>query len=1023
MTTIDLANLHHADPHGTLFTDLERNLIAAIDDFTCEDAPTDVISSPMLAVYLYALSLSETRILTAYFDPSVFLGRNIDDPNGAAMGWWLRSYSFGDKVYAVDSDGRTGTLNRYAFLKTRPAMDIDTSTILLISAATDGKSAPGMEGALTAVPATAVPSTWKLTITDDNRAFSAVTTAYDAANKRVTIAYTGAVPKTSDAPNEYISAVIKNADGSVGYYGRLAQPVASSGTLTFALPPSVDMTGKTLMVFSEQYNGGNASDYASALSTIPLERNACAVFYSLTNIASSNAAGYHLIANAYETTFTVASPYLLPQAITVAVDGTPLGATDYTYSATSGALSVPAAKITGDLTITASGALPPSANPTASVTTVAKTAATQKSVTFSLTNDPAYPDGQRWTVYAGGTGATLAAGVTAANAGNTLTLSGTGDDIGAGEYWVSVTELDKSESARLKLTVVAYAPPSVTLGVDKTVTVTFDYNDAETVTKEDAIAITTSAGTGGSVTFAARDFSLSSSGVKNDGTTAVSGASITAIGQAGAGNTTLTIRITKSRKTSIMGAYLWYGGGGAPVPVGQITIIKIVNWSSTDAALTALSYRVGGGAAVPLNAGQLATAATSSGLDVALPYGTSATAAIELLGDKSNANATISGGTGQLVGGSKSITLTVTAQDSITMQNYTLNFTTQGKTPAPAFMSTGDALTAPDDVTATFTLTNAVAGGTYRVYAASTGGSALPNLLTVSGNTVTLTLPASPASETKYHISVQPGSDLESDRTEVTIYPYTASVIAFTTQPQDATVIFGRVSGSLTAAVSVSTSAAATLSWYACDAGGAISGAPLYTGGTFAIPTNLTLGDHYYLCRAACSGVTKDSRAAKVSVVGTAPLGIGISPASTILQGAADETIVTVGSGVSGFDINNFDRIKGVQMRFENEPFITLTQGTECDVVTGSIKVTLHKAYLDTLAAGRYTLRVNLTGAGYPPYVETTLTVMNNAAAPQTGGNAAPPQTGDNAAPGLWLLLCLLGGAGLFMAIKKQRRA
>ena len=101
-------------------------------------------------------------------------------------------------------------------------------------------------------------------------------------------------------------------------------------------------------------------------------------------------------------------------------------------------------------------------------------------------------------------------------------------------------------------------------------------------------------------------------------------------------------------------------------------------------------------------------------------------------------------------------------------------------------------------------------------------------------------------------------------------------------------------------------------------------------------------------------------------------------------------------------------------MRFENGSFVPLTQGAHFDVATGSIKVTLHRIYLNTLAAGRYTLRVNLTGAGYPAYVETALTVVKH---------TAPPQTGDAAAPGLSLLLCLLGGAGLLAAIKKRRRA
>lgn len=244
----------------------------------------------------------------------------------------------------------------------------------------------------------------------------------------------------------------------------------------------------------------------------------------------------------------------------------------------------------------------------------------------------------------------------------------------------------------------------------------------------------------------------------------------------------------------------------------------------------------------------------------------------------------------------------------------------------------------------------------------------------------------------------------------------TKITITFTTQPQNTAVTHGFISGSLTAAAQVQDGTAASLDWYECSASGAIIGTSLCSTGTFAIPANLTVGDHYYLCRATSPGAeTTDSDVATVSVVPVTPLNVGISPSSTITQGGADETVITVGEGVSSFGMGNFDAANGgVQMSYENGPFVNLTQRSECDVTEGSIKVTLHKAYLNTLATGRYTLRVRLTGVGYPAYVETTLTVVKN---------VAPPKTGDSAAPWLWLLMCLLGGAGLLGAIKRLRKA
>jgi hypothetical protein len=90
------------------------------------------------------------------------------------------------------------------------------------------------------------------------------------------------------------------------------------------------------------------------------------------------------------------------------------------------------------------------AAPTASITTIAKTAAVQESVTFTLS--AAYPAGTTWKVYAAETGPTAPAGVTVSVTGTDLTLTHD-TDIPAADYWVSATETGKTESARLGLTV------------------------------------------------------------------------------------------------------------------------------------------------------------------------------------------------------------------------------------------------------------------------------------------------------------------------------------------------------------------------------------------------------------------------------------------------------------------------------------------------------------------------------------------------------------------------------------------
>jgi alpha-tubulin suppressor-like RCC1 family protein len=87
---------------------------------------------------------------------------------------------------------------------------------------------------------------------------------------------------------------------------------------------------------------------------------------------------------------------------------------------------------------------------------VAKTAATQKSVAFTLTSSV---DGE-WKVYDTFQGGTALAGVAAAYdaAAHTLTLAASGADLAAQIYYVSVTETGKTESGRLALTVSAYSP-------------------------------------------------------------------------------------------------------------------------------------------------------------------------------------------------------------------------------------------------------------------------------------------------------------------------------------------------------------------------------------------------------------------------------------------------------------------------------------------------------------------------------------------------------------------------------------
>ncbi|GHT42895.1 hypothetical protein AGMMS49965_15450 [Bacteroidia bacterium] len=99
----------------------------------------------------------------------------------------------------------------------------------------------------------------------------------------------------------------------------------------------------------------------------------------------------------------------------------------------------------------------PTANPTTALPSVAKTATTQQSVVFLLTNIPTFPLNTTWKVYSVSSGIATALNITATHNGANLTLKHT-TDIPVGNYWVSATEGSKAESERLALQVTAFEP-------------------------------------------------------------------------------------------------------------------------------------------------------------------------------------------------------------------------------------------------------------------------------------------------------------------------------------------------------------------------------------------------------------------------------------------------------------------------------------------------------------------------------------------------------------------------------------
>ena len=196
-------------------------------------------------------------------EDSIYLYRNSCK---YAAKWWTRSSNevYGYGSWTIHPDGRSGSaLNVDYDAAVRPAMELDLSSVLFISAAEYGKVAD-----LTTPIAEYAGDEWKLTLHDSDRDdFTAKTVLVNGSVLEVE--YKNA--KVGD--NEYISAVIKDADGSISRYARVVQlDGTTNGTRGRAAIDltGIDMTGKTLCVFNEQFNGDHKTDYAGALREVKL---------------------------------------------------------------------------------------------------------------------------------------------------------------------------------------------------------------------------------------------------------------------------------------------------------------------------------------------------------------------------------------------------------------------------------------------------------------------------------------------------------------------------------------------------------------------------------------------------------------------------------------------------------------------------------------------------------------------------------------------------------------------------------
>lgn len=127
---------------------------------------------------------------------------------------------------------------------------------------------------------------------------------------------------------------------------------------------------------------------------------------------------------------------------------------------------------------------------------------------------------------------------------------------------------------------------------------------------------------------------------------------------------------------------------------------------------------------------------------------------------------------------------------------------------------------------------------------------------------------------------------------------------------------------------------------------------------------------------------------------------------SFIVGKATENAMVTIGHNVPGFGVANLAYVDVDGKKLDEKDY---------EAKTGSIKLNVHAAYLNTLSVGEHTLTAHLKGDGYDGQkVSVKLTISP---VPDASGL---PKTGDASAPMAWCALGLACLAGL--AAMKRRK-
>ena len=237
------------------FSDIEK---AAVLPTNRMGATNGGARTPSLWTYKNSGAYSDTFVNDTYFLPTAAdLNTYLDDngiskaatyANGDAAQYWLSSLLRYDRVGMVDGGG--GEWYQHPTFKSlgiRPAFNLNPDAVVMYVPAEDDVFAKMTEG----------NNEYKMVMLDDARADFTYTVT--PSENGATITYENAIV----GENEWITAVVIDADGNITHYGEVAEVEAANGTVELAITGE-EMVGKQLYIFNEQCNGDYETNYSNA---------------------------------------------------------------------------------------------------------------------------------------------------------------------------------------------------------------------------------------------------------------------------------------------------------------------------------------------------------------------------------------------------------------------------------------------------------------------------------------------------------------------------------------------------------------------------------------------------------------------------------------------------------------------------------------------------------------------------------------------------------------------------------------